>query len=361
MNEFGSTSEMHPADAVIHVAESFASGTASAIADVVRNYPDAEHHLVYAIRESAQVDPRELDLFCTAREMPAGHLARIAFLRRLLAEGDGVTHVHAHSSKAGIYVRSAVRRSERLRIFYTPHCYAFERRDVAAPIRHAFRAAEWLLSFNTTAYAACSEREAALSRWPISRPPVVLLPNVMPPGLPRSRRTPAGGLRIVGNGRLGAQKDPDFFADAFAAASSKHPGLQGLWVGGGDERHVRRLEDSGVEVTGWLTRTDALAAMASCDVYLHTALWEGFPVSVMEAAGMGLPVISRRRPYLAGADLPLLIDHPDELVAAVDRLSVGNELDRLRDATCAALENNTDAEQRAALHALYGPARVWSR
>lgn len=348
--------DSRPPHTILHVTESFASGTASAVADVVRNYPDAAHHLVFATKEAASVDPRELTRFVTAREMPSGHLARLRFLRRLLDAADGVTHIHAHSSKAGIYVRAAARRSDGRRIVYTPHCYAFERLDVPWLTRSAFRAAEWLLSFNTSAYGACSAREATLSRWPISAPLVVLLPNVMPPGLPRSRSTPAGGLRIVGNGRLGPQKDPSFFAAAFRAAKAKHPNLEGLWVGGGDEHYVRELQDSGVEVTGWLTRTDALAAMAACDVYLHTALWEGFPISIMEAAGMGLPVISRRRPFLAGVDLPMLMDRPEELTTLIDLLGDPAELAALRTATRIALDDNTDKHQRAALHTLYETA-----
>lgn len=324
---------------------------------MVRNYPEATHHLVYATKAAASVDPRELTRFASAREMPSGHLARLAFLRRLLDTADDVTHVHAHSSKAGLYVRAAMRRSSARRIVYTPHCYAFERLDVPWSTRLAFRAVEWLLSFNTSAYGACSVREATLSRWPVSAPPVVLLPNVMPPGLPQSRTGTCDGLRIVGNGRLGPQKDPSFFAAAFRAAKAEHPTLQALWVGGGDEHYVRELEDSGVEVTGWLTRDDALAAMAACDVYLHTALWEGFPISIMEAAGMGLPVISRRRPYLTGVDLPLLMDQPDELTDAIDLLVRDpHELALLRKATKTALDDNTDKRQRAALHALYDTA-----
>lgn len=340
--------------AILHVTESFASGTASAIADIVRNYPRAEHHLLYALRDEANVDPRELQRFHSATVMPDGHAARIAFLWRLLRGATSITHVHAHSSKAGVYVRAAAPRSRKRPILYTPHCYSFERLDVGWSTRQFFRAMEWLLSFNTSAYGACSTREASLSLWRGSSPPVVLLPNVMPPGLPKSTRGPLADLCIVGNGRLGPQKDPAFFADAFAAAAKAHPGLRGLWVGGGEERYVRRLEESGVEVTGWLTRTDALAAMAACDVYLHTALWEGFPVSIMEAAAMGLPVVARRRPYLTGVDMPLVIDEPDELATAILRLSDPSEFEALRDATSSALRDHNDSQQQLALEALYG-------
>lgn len=344
---------------IVHVAESFASGTASAIGDFVRNYPDAEHHVVYAFREEALVDSRELEIFASATAMPAGTLARIRFLRRHLRgcvnSFGGQVIVHAHSSKAGGYVRAAVRKSKGLPVVYTPHCYSFERADVSWPIRTAFLAMEWLLSFNTTAYAACSPREAELSRWP-SSPRVVSVPNVTPPGLPAHQSTSASRpLRIIGNGRLGPQKDPQFFADAFGAAAAANPGIEALWVGGGDARLEDVLHSSGVETTGWLPRHEALKAMASGDLYLHTAVWEGFPISIMEAVGMGLPVVSRQRPYLHGFDMPAVIDSPDEFACVVKQLSQEDELASLRQKTVAALAGNTDVDQRAALRDVYEP------
>jgi glycosyltransferase involved in cell wall biosynthesis len=341
---------------IVHVAESFASGTAAAITDFVRNYPDAEHHLVYSLRPEARVDARELGFFASATEMPSGHIARIRFLRRHLHTRPGTAVVHGHSSKAGVYVRLAVCRSHRRPLLYTPHCYAFERSDLSWPMRQSFRAVEWLLSFNTTAYGACSPREASLSRWVIRAPRVVAVPNVSPAGLPvRSATFPGRPIRIVGNGRLGPQKDPRFFAEAIAAASAALPGLRGVWVGDGDAAYVDIMKAHGVEVTGWLTRREALAVMAECDLYLHTALWEGFPISIMEAAGIGLPVVARRRPYLEGFDMPCVIDEPADAARVLTALGDDGALEVLRTQTADALAGNTDAHQRAALRELYGP------
>jgi glycosyltransferase involved in cell wall biosynthesis len=338
---------------IVHVAESFASGTASAITDFVRNYPEADHHLIYSFRPEAQVHPRELDGFMSAIEMPAGTLSRIRFLRRRLR---GNVIVHAHSSKAGGYVRMAIRRTTLRPIVYSPHCYAFERRDVTWPVRQWFRVMEWLLSFNTTAYGACSPREARLSRWSLRRPPIVTLPNVQPRGLPRLN-SPAvcPPRRIIGNGRLGTQKDPEFFAAAIAAAAAVHPDIEAVWIGDGDARYADILRASSVKVTGWLSREQSLEAMAEGDLYLHSASWEGFPISILEAAGMGLPVITRRRPYLSGVDLPVLLDDPTDFAAALTDLIRPGALEGLRKATANALTGNTDAYQRTALRELYGP------
>jgi glycosyltransferase involved in cell wall biosynthesis len=341
---------------ILHVTECFASGTASTITDFVRNYPAAEHHLVYSLRDEARLDSTALNSFASATEMPAGSVARVRFLRQYLGNSMGNIVVHAHSSKAGAYVRMAVRKSRRRPIVYTPHCYAFERLDVAWPVRQSFRAVEWLLSFNTTVYGGCSEREAELSQWALSSPRVVAVPNVAPASLPaRDSRSSGNILRIAGNGRLGPQKGPLFFAEAFQAAKAINPDIEAVWVGGGDAAYVLLLQERGVRVTGWLSRREALEVMATCDVYLHTALWEGFPVSILEAAALGLPVVARERPYLKGIEMPAVIERPSEFSAVATKLNSEGALDTLARQTRAALAMNTDVSQQVALRRLYGP------
>ena len=334
---------------VVHVTESFASGTAAAIRDYARNYPAAEHHLVYASRSEAVVSPLEFTGFNSVTELPPGHLARIRFLRRSMAEVDRPVIVHAHSSKAGVYVRLALRGSV-TPIIYTPHCYAFERLDISWPVRQSFRAVEWLLSFNTTCFAPCSPREEELSRWPISRPRVAVVPSVPPAGLVDQRARSSGlTVRIAGNGRVGKQKDPVFFAEAVMAAAKDLPDIKAVWIGGGDAELVDYLTSRGIEVTGWLPRREALGMLSTCDVYLHTALWEGFPISILEANAAGLPVIARNRPYLSGFDMPTVIDSPHQLRDALAK-ATGRSGD-----TREALSRNSDEYQRISLAALYAP------
>lgn len=342
---------------VVHVTESFASGTAAAIRDFARNYPSAEHHLVYARRAEAAVSTAEFAGFTATAELPDGHLARLGFIRRYVNALSGPVVVHAHSSKGGVYARLAVRRSARRPIVYSPHCYAFERRDVGPAVRGAFRAVEWLLSLNTSAYGACSPREARLSHWPVTRPRVVTVPNVAGPcTVPvTGDTTSAAGLRVVGNGRLGAQKDPVFFADAVTHARQTHPDLQAVWIGDGDAEHAAYLADRRIEVTGWMPRSQALAELARGDVYLHTAVWEGLPISILEANAAGLPVVARTRPYLHGQRLPLTFGRPDEFAGMLSALGTARDRAAVRDATRVALADNCDGSQQVALKELYGP------
>ncbi|MFX7785070.1 glycosyltransferase, partial [Acinetobacter baumannii] len=64
------------------------------------------------------------------------------------------------------------------------------------------------------------------------------------------------------------------------------------WIGDGPSSAPR------VRVPGWAARDDVRAELAELDVYFHTAAWEGFPIAILDAAAMGLPILARRIPAL---------------------------------------------------------------
>jgi glycosyltransferase involved in cell wall biosynthesis len=96
--------------------------------------------------------------------------------------------------------------------------------------------------------------------------------------------------RIVTVGGIRVQKNPRLFAEI--ARSFEREDVDFLWIGDGDASLKRTLEDAGVRVTGWLTRADAIDAVAHADIYLSTASWEGMPVSLIEAMALGTPVVA---------------------------------------------------------------------
>lgn len=291
---------------VIHVTESFGGGVATAIKDYCRNYPDVEHHLIYSPREDAPLSPTDLEGFVTVGQLPESHLGRIRVLREFLsAHRDAI--IHAHSSYAGAYVRATIRKSRRRPIVYTPHCYGFERLDVSKGRRAIFWLLEWLFAFNTNVFAGCSSREVGLSEWPLVSARRVLVPNVPASDLDQDLkpRKPQGKMAVVGAGRLSPQKDPAFFRDCVDQLRNSGLDIDARWIGGGDPEMETMLEEGGITLTGWLPRAEALGHLKTADLYIHTALWEGFPLAVLEASILNVPTLVR--------DIDAFEDIPAEL------------------------------------------------
>ncbi|HWM34290.1 MAG TPA: glycosyltransferase [Pseudolysinimonas sp.] len=341
---------------VLHVAESWGAGVRGAVLQFVAATPELEHHLLRGV-DRAEFSAEDEHGFASIAVLPSGALAaRRAIRRRVAAVQPDV--VHAHSSYAGLFVRAALRRRPDRRIVYSPHCFAFERRDLPLPTRLAVRAAERLLARNTDAVAACSPGEArTASRMRARR--VVYVPNVaaVPALAMLEHRDPN---RVVAVGRIGAQKDPDFFrATVLTLRRNGHADLDARWIGDGEDRTARlRLERAGIAVSGWLSSFDAHKALGQAGVYLHTARWEGFPLSILEAIELGVPVIAREVPTLAGAIATPGITTPAQMAEAAEELLAGGET--ARHANLAAwqrrLAANTPERQARALEAAYRPA-----
>jgi glycosyltransferase involved in cell wall biosynthesis len=335
---------------VLHVVEKYSSGVGSAIAQYTRSLPEIEHHLLSATAVDAEGDLAEQADFALTYRMHGHPAAKIRRIREVVRELRPDV-VHAHSSHAGAYTRLALSRS-RHHLVYTPHCYAFERRDIPWPVRTAYRAVEAALALNTSAFAACAEREWELSAWPVRRAPRVVLPNIAPPVEARVRPYQSGPAVVVGGGRLSPQKDPSFFRDAVRRLRATWPTLRAVWLGDGDAAARLELERDDVEVTGWLPRGEALDRLSEATLYLHSARWEGFPLMVAEAAAVQVPTLVRRLPSFADVPWELTVGEEDvDAAMAVldDPTTAKANVARWADL----LSANTVAHQRAALVAVY--------
>jgi glycosyltransferase involved in cell wall biosynthesis len=338
---------------VLHIAESYGGGVLAAIRDYMRNSPDVEHHLAFSRREDAAMNERDLVGFATTTELPAGHFRRVRAVRSL-ALNLSVAVIHAHSSFGGAYARLALRSTKTMPIIYTPHCFGFERTDISKPARLIFWMIEFVLSFNTGTVAACSRRELRLAGFPLSNPVRVLLPNVPPHGLPTpSHHGPHAPLRLVGAGRFSAQKDPAFFVECVRALRAAGRKLDAIWVGGGTSEENATLEAEDIRITGWLPRSDAIDQIRESDVYLHTALWEGFPIAVLEASALEITTVVRSVPAFEDVRLPLAIETPADLLALWPVLTAVDARREYAQQTSLALAEYNDENQQRVLAGLY--------
>jgi glycosyltransferase involved in cell wall biosynthesis len=155
-----------------------------------------------------------------------------------------------------------------------------------------------------------------------------------------------GGARAVGDtkiivaaGRLTQQKGFDQLLPAFAKVADEHPDWQLRIFGGGPAHDALRgqLEELGLEgrahLMGFSSRLyEELAAAA---VYVMSSRYEGFPMVLLEAMGVGLPVISfdcpnGPRDVIEHGSNGLLVDAGDVegLAAAISKLASDEPLRR---------------------------------
>jgi glycosyltransferase involved in cell wall biosynthesis len=343
---------------ILHVVESLGSGVATALESHLRSTPGHVHIVLGWRRQGAQTGD-ELDRFAAdVLSLPPGRLAQLRAVRRWV-ERLRPDIIHAHSSYAGLYVRLLPKRLAAA-VVYTPHGFSFERRDVPAPVRGAFWLAEAVLALRGACVAAVGPREAELARRLPGRRPVVYVPNVIRPlrPIPPPARGETGvpRLRLATLGRITPQKDPEFFRRLVLLGRRLELPLEWIWIGGGEPVAERTLRDAGVLVTGWSSRSAALGRLAMADVYVHTAAWEGAPVSILEAAALGLPIVARRNPALAALGLPSLFDTPEALIDTIRSLLDERRRTELSAASERLLCQHRPEAQREALEHAYALA-----
>jgi glycosyltransferase involved in cell wall biosynthesis len=300
---------------VLHVCEALGGGTISAIAAMVEATPEIDHHLLARHRPGCDTGLDLAEVFTSVTELPTSPPRAVRRLRQQLV-GMFPDIVHAHSSFAGLLTRSVPLAG--VPLVYSPHCFAIERRDVSPLMRRLYTLVEHSLAARTDLFVAVAPHEIVLadrlgyarSAYVVNRANLLLEPAARFE-LP---------LRIVMVGRICAHKDPDHFIHVKRYVESElQIRAEWEWLGGGHETQEDRLRAAGVKVSGWLDQRELVDRMGSAQVYLHTAAWEASPISVLEAASLGLPLVLRAIPTLESLSLPGLCA---DVVAIAERIAL---------------------------------------
>lgn len=129
---------------------------------------------------------------------------------------------------------------------------------------------------------------------PVVIPNPVRVPDSTITGVPE-RDEP---VRLISVARLVADKRLDLLVEALARVlADPQRDVRLMIVGRGPERErleqtISRLGLSDVvELTGWMSPDDVMAALARSHVYVHTSSIETFSVALVEAMMLGLPVV----------------------------------------------------------------------
>ncbi|WP_345944485.1 glycosyltransferase, partial [Streptomyces sp. SID7804] len=234
-----------------------------------------------------------------ATRSPGPSLAReVRQLARLIDEVRPDL-VHAHSAKAGLAGRLAVR--GRIPTVFQPHAWSFEAvggGTAALALRWERWAARWASRVVCVSEAerATGVRAGIAGRWAV-------VPNGVDPErfrpatadtvravLPPLAGLPAQAPLAVCVGRLCRQKGQDVLLRAWRSVARRVPDARLVLVGDGPERdRLRAAAPPSVLFAGAVT--DVSRWYQAADVVVLPSRWEGMALAPLEAMACGRPVV----------------------------------------------------------------------
>ncbi|ANQ28586.1 glycosyltransferase [Vibrio natriegens] len=299
---------------VLHITESFGGGVQTALYSYTHSsrHEPYQHFLVARARENDLTNDNGHNVFSRVQWVKGGLLQFIKDANKTIDEVKPDI-VHLHSSKAGFLGRFL--RLNNARLVYTPHCYAFEREDISGFARQLYKTLERLRLDRIDIVAGCSQRECDLAISIGAKQAELLNNYVSYQSEERESRDKAATLKLVVLGRVAPQKDPQFLIDTLSHldVATLNRQFEITWIGGGDQELEQRLKDQGVHVTGMLPRSEVMKQLKASDIYLHTAAWEGMPLTILEAAKLHLPMVIRKIGATEALNYPFLAQTPQEM------------------------------------------------
>lgn len=283
---------------IVHVVECFAGGVFSFLSNLTNELDKEEYIVIYGTnRDNTPSDFREkfpsntkfIPWRNASRSLnPLKDLKALWELYTILKKIDNIDIIHLHSSKAGFLGRIvSFLLGKSKKTIYTPHAISFLRLDVSPKKRKFFIWMERFASFFGGKIVACSQSEKeAIEEQGIKN--VTFINNGIRPLEIEKKENISDKITIISVGRLSIQKNPKLFKD-IALEFIDNPNIQFIWCGDGELKS--ELSSPNIKCTGWIDRKALENYLANADIYLSTSLWEGLPLSVLEAMSIGLPVV----------------------------------------------------------------------
>lgn len=289
---------------ILHITESLGAGVGHFLQLATRGQALAGHEvmLAHSIRDDTPADELDAQFSFLAKRWVVPMVTHVSLVKdawsvwcllRLIQQVQPDV-IHLHSSKAGVLGRVAAWLSGmrlRVRVFYSPHGFAFLRRDVSKVKQKLFLTFERVAAKLGGALVACSGSEAELAKQSVGHPCVYLVENATDlKDVQVSTGSADGVVNVLNAGRVCYQKGPWRFK-AVAQNCADLP-ARFVWLGAGDLAHeLQSAQAINLKLTGWLIRTDVAQQLARADVFLMPSLWEGMPLALIEAQAAGVPAV----------------------------------------------------------------------
>jgi glycosyltransferase involved in cell wall biosynthesis len=331
---------------ILCVCEPLTFGVPMYVEQVVRRLEGDTFHFTLACPRSSTLRSRLTDTsveFVNV-EMQAGlnpareFEAALQLWRGL--RGKPFDVVHFHSSKAGLLGRPLTAVLNLPSVF-TPHCFSFESVRGSKLKFGTYCLVEKILGRLTDRLVCVAETERDLAlRLKITAPERVILAPCFADAKRWGPRPPSAALKaelgipqdhyIVGTvSRFYPQKAPLDFARLAERITRQREDVTFLFVGANGplrqefEQFLRERDLARrVILCPWVD--DITEAVALMDIVVLNSLWEGLPLSLIEAMAMGKPIlatdISGNRELVGGAGCGLLSPAGQPELMAVDLL-----------------------------------------
>ncbi|GAB1335702.1 glycosyltransferase [Streptomyces sp. E-15] len=300
---------------VLHLAQPVDGGVARVVLDLARAQLAAGLRVTVACPDGTlaadlRAPGADVRHWRAGRSPGPGLPGEVRRLARLIDEVRPEL-VHAHSAKAGLAARLAVR--GRVATVFQPHAWSFEavggltaslalhwerwgarwadrvvcvsEAERATGLRAGVRAAYTVVpnGIDTTRFSPAPVSPHAS---PHASPPT-LLPAPLPVPGPRAA---AGAPLVVCVGRLCRQKGQDVLLRAWETVLDALPGARLALVGDGPDREVlRRRAHPAVEFAGAVA--DVVPWYRAADLVVLPSRWEGMALAPLEALGCGRAVV----------------------------------------------------------------------
>lgn len=278
---------------ILHIVEAFGGGIFSFFNDLAKyTEDDFEIVIAYSIRKETPNDFKNyfskkikfIEVENFARSInPIKDLKAFFEIKKIIKE-EKPDIIHLHSSKAGFVGRFAAN-GKKVKMLYNPHGFSFLMKDSSKIKRAIYWLIEKLGALRPCTIVGCSqgEYEEALK---LSKNSICISNGINIEKIEeetknlKPKEIDFSNLKICTSGRIGYQKNPAMFNKI----AENFPNLQFTWIGEGDLRE--ELKSPNIKITGWKTRQEVLELVNENDVFILTSLWEGLPISLLEAMYM---------------------------------------------------------------------------
>lgn len=276
---------------IVHLVEAFGGGVFTFLVELVNSTSD-EYETVIAYSKRKQTPNNFQSYFNkNVKFVEVENFKRSIGLQDLKAcrevkkiiDRENPDIVHMHSSKAGIIGR-AVLSDKKYQLFFTPHCYAFFKQDDSKLKALYYKTIEKIFALYksncTTIACSPSEYKEAVK---ITKNVININNGVNIDNLNKIIKNNPNkvfdkeNIKICAIGRVECQKNPKCFNEV----AKKFPKNEFIWIGDGELE--QELTSPNITVTGWKTREETLNILNKCDIFLLPSLWEGLPISLLEA------------------------------------------------------------------------------